>query len=86
MFIGKAYNGLYAFLDWHENISRLLCEDHDNRKILVITDSKNIIETEFNDCTFHKVDSIETPDDVKYNKFKYIADALDEDDQNIMFV
>lgn len=79
MFIGKAYNNLYAFLNWYKNISRHLFVDA-AKKIIVITDSENIILTKFSNCIYYQVNSINDPNIVKYNKFKYIIDSTSEDD------
>lgn len=79
MFIGKAYNNLYVFLNWYKNISRHLFVDV-AKKIIVITDSENIISTKFSNCIYCKVNSIDDPDMVKCSKFKYIIDSTSEDD------
>lgn len=79
MFIGKAYNGLYAFLNWYKSISKHLFVDA-TRKIIVITDSENIMSTHFSDCMYYKTSSIENPSEVKYNKFKYIIEATSNND------
>ena len=79
MFIGKAYNNLYAFLNWYKNISRHLFSDA-IKKIIVITDSENIILTKFSNCIYFKASSIDDPNIVKCNKFKYIIDSTSEDD------
>ena len=79
MFIGKAYNNLYAFLNWYKNISRHLFVDA-AKKIIVITDSENIILTKFSNCIYFKANSIDDPNTVKYNKFKHIIDSTSEDD------
>lgn len=84
MFIGKAYNNIYAFLNWYKNISRHLFVDA-AKKIIVITDSENIILTKFSNCIYFKVNSIDDPNIVKCNKFKYIIDSTSEDDQLIAF-
>ena len=79
MFIGKAYNNLYAFLNWYKNISRHLFVDA-AKKTVVITDSENIMLTKFSNCIYYQVNSIDDPNTVKCSKFKYIIDSTSEDD------
>lgn len=84
MFIGKAYNNLYAFLNWYKNITAHLFLDV-SRKIVVITDSDGIIKTQFSNCRYVKVETVNDSSLVKNNKFKYILDST-SDTELVAFV